>query len=145
MPTRITIKLHPMQRKKLERLAKQTADAGERVRHLIILKYDQGMGSQTISRELHCSHSTPHRVARRFLELGEAALVDGRCDNGTVKADERCYAVLAKLLEGSPRDYGWARPTWTQELFSKEIEAQTGTSLCRATVSGMLRKLQSEA
>jgi transposase len=131
-----------MQRRKLERLAKQTTDAAERTRHLIILKYDQGKGASTISKELHCSHSTPHRVARRFLELGEAGLVDGRCDNGTVKADERCYAVLAKLLEGSPRDYGWARPTWTQELFSKQIGAETGTSLCLGTISRMLKKLK---
>lgn len=142
MAERITIKLHPMQRKRLERLARRTTDAAERIRYLVILKYDQGKRSPTISRELHCSHSTPHRVARRFLALGEAGLVDGRCDNGTVKADERCYAVLAKLLEGSPRDYGWARPTWTQELFSKQIEAETGTSLCLGTVSGMLKKLK---
>jgi len=142
MAERITIKLHPMQRKRLGRLAKRTTDAAERTRHLIILKYDEGKRSPTISMELHCSHSTPHRVARRFLELGEAGLVDGRCDNGTVKADERCYAVLAKLLEGSPRDYGWARTTWTQELFSKQIGAETGTSLCLGTMSRMLKKLK---
>ncbi len=141
MPKGITIKLHPMQRKKLDRLAKETKDARERTRYLIVLKYDEGKRSPTISRELHCSHSTPHRVARRFLELGEAGLVDGRCDNGNVRADEHCYAVLARLLEGIPRDYGWARPTWTQELFSKQIEAETGTLLCGGTISGMLRKL----
>jgi transposase len=142
MAERITIKLHPMQRKKLERRAKRTTDAAERSRYLIVLKYDQGKGATVISRELHCAHSTPHRVAKRFLELGEAGLVDGRCDNGNVKADERCYAVLARLLEGSPRDYGWARPTWTQELFRKQIEAETGVSLCLGTISKMLKRLR---
>ena len=141
MADRITIKLHPMQRKRLERIVKRNSDAQERTRYLIILKYDEGKGSTTIARELHCAHSTPHRVAHRFLELGEAGLVDGRRDNGTVKADEHCYAVLTTLLEGSPRDYRWARPTWTRELLATEIVIATGVSLSVSTVSSMLGKL----
>ena len=141
MANRISIKLHHMQRRKFERIAKNTRDADERTRYLIILKYDEGKGSVIIARELHCGHSTPHRVARRFLAMGEAGLVDGRRDNGTVKADEHCYATLVKLLEGHPQDYEWGRSTWTLELLGKQIEAETGISLCAGTLSAMLRKL----
>jgi len=138
---RITIKLHPMQRRKFERVARNTRDAGERVRYLIVVKYHEGKGCYRIARELHCAPCTAARVGRRFQRMGEAGLVDARCDNGTVKADERCYAVLAKLLEGSPQDSGWARPTWTQELLRRQIETETGTSLCGGTLSAMLKTL----
>jgi transposase len=141
MPQRITIKLGATQRKRLKRLARQTRDARERTRCLIILKYDQGKGSATIARELCCGHSTPHRVARRFLRLGEAAIVDGRADNGTVKADERCLAQLVKLLEGSPRDFQRARPTWTRELLAERIREALGVDLSLSTVGRMLHAL----
>lgn len=141
MASRITIKLHPMQRKKLTRLARRATAAGERQRCLIVLKYDEGKGCTTIAKELHCNPSTPPRVARRFLALGYAGLVDGRADNGTRKASEECYTVLARLLEGSPRDYGWARPTWTLEVLAEQIASETGTSLCVRTVSTMLKVL----
>jgi transposase len=130
-----------MQRKRLVRRARRTRDAAERLRYLIVLKYDEGKGATVISRELHCSHSTPHRVARRFLELGEAGLVDGRCDNGQVKADETCHAVLVQLLEGTPQDCGWARPTWTRELLARQLEAETGVAVAVCTISRMLCRL----
>lgn len=142
MAARITIKLHHMQRKKFERIVKRTSDAHERTRYLIILKYDEGKGSHIIAQQLHCAHSRPHRVARRFLDMGEAGLIDGRCDNGTVKADEKCYALLVRCVEGSPRDYGWSRPTWTRELLGKQIEQETDVSLSVSTISGMLKQLK---
>ena len=119
MAARITINLTRAQRKKFIQIAKTTHAAAERTRYLIVLKYDEGKGARAIAAELHCSHSTPHRVARRFEQLGEAGLVDGRCDNGTVKADELCYAVLVRLLEGTPQECGWARPSWTRELLAR--------------------------
>jgi transposase len=127
-----------MQREQLVLHARRARDAAERLRYLIILKYDEGKGSTTISRELRCSHSTPHRVARRFQGLGEAGLIDGRCENGTVKADEHCYEVLVALLENTPQDYGWARPSWTRELLAEQIEADTGVRVSLGTVSTML-------
>lgn len=142
MASRITIKLRSMQRKRFKRIVRRTPDALTRVRYSIILKYDQGKGSTTIARELDCSHSTPHRVAKRFLEWGEAGLVDGRCENGRTKADELCYAVLVDLVALSPQDYGWARTTWTLELLSLQLEALTETKVSRTTVSRMLKRLR---
>ena len=142
MPSRIIIKLASKQRKKFKLTARRTKDALTRVRSSIILKYAQGKGSTTIARELECSHSTPHRVGQRFLEWGEAGLVDGRCENGTTKADEICYAVLIDLVAASPQDYGWARTTWTLELLSLGLEAITDTKVGRTTMSRMLKRLR---
>lgn len=141
MANRISINLHWKQRKRFERVAKKTSDADERRRYLIILKYNEGKGATTISRELHCSHSTPHRVACRFQRLGEAGLIDGRCDNGERKANAECYDALLERLEGTPQDFEWARPTWTQELLAKEIYIETGIELSTSTVSRMLAQL----
>ena len=141
MTRRISIRLKPMQRRKFQRLVKKTTDARVRLRYLIILKYDEGKGCTTIARELCCANTTPPRVAHRFLQWGEVGLVDGRCENGTVKADERCYAVLVKLLQGTPRDWGWARTTWTRELLAKQVKAETGTALSTGTISAMLHAL----
>ena len=141
MAKRIAIKLHPMQRKKFQRVARATQDADERRRYLIILKYDEGKGSTTIARELHCAESTARRVAHRFLAMGEAGLVDGRCDNGQTKVDEKCQAAVVKLVEGCPLDYGWARTTWTLELLAKQLESDTGVRLHAGTVSRLLRAL----
>lgn len=142
MAQRITIKLHHMQRQKFERIAKASKDADERMRYLIILKYDEGKGSTIIARELHCAGSTARRVAHRYLALGEAGLVDGRCDNGPAKVTEECHDTLVELLEGSPQDYGWARTTWTLELLAKQIQIQTGVSLHAGTVSRLLKTIR---
>jgi len=131
-----------MQRHKFERVAMACQDANERTRYLIILKYDEGKGSTTIARELHCAGSTARRVAHRFLALGEAGLVDGRSDNGQVKVDENCQDTLLKLLDGYPSDYGWARPTWTLELLARQIKTETGLSLHAGTVSRFLKRLR---
>ena len=58
-----------MQREKFVQAARHSTDVAERVRYLIVLKYDEGKGATTIAREVHCGHSTPHRVARRFQRL----------------------------------------------------------------------------
>jgi hypothetical protein len=42
--------------------------------------------------------------------------------------------VLYDVVDGSPRDHGYRRPTWTRELLAKVMSALTGVSVHAATV-----------
>jgi len=138
---RITIELRPSQRLRFLRVVRHTKDTKLKLRYQIILHYAEGYGGSTIAQMLHCAHSTPWRVVRRYEQFGEAGLIDGRCDNGCTKVDELCYIVLYQLLEHGPPDYGWARPTWTLELLARETNRQMGIRLCRETVRRVLKHL----
>jgi hypothetical protein len=62
-----------------------------------------------------CSRAQVYRVADRFVEHGLAGLVDAREDNAENKITEIYDAELMSILEGSPQDHGYLRPTWTQD------------------------------
>ena len=109
-------------RRRLTRSLRKTKDHWTALRHLMILKLDQGLSRQRIARELQCAPATVVAVAKRFLELGEDGLLDQRAGNGEMKADERFKAELGRVLLGVPTEYGWQRPTWTRELLCLEME-----------------------
>lgn len=44
-------------------------------------------------------------------------------------------------MAGSPQDYGWARPTWTQELMARQLRQMTGVRVSESTVGRMLQEL----
>jgi len=53
-------------------------------------------------------------------------LFDRRADNGTVKLDEAFLGQLYELVDGSPREHGFPRPTWTRELLCRVMFRRTG-------------------
>lgn len=114
-------------------------DAALRTRYLIILNLEDGVSPTEISRRLKVARSTVYRVASRFLEQGEAGLIDRREENGERKLDEATLQALYQLVAGSPQDHGWRRPTWTRELLVKSLQRQTGVSLHVSTMSEALR------
>ena len=63
-----------------------------------------------------CSESQVYRVAQRFVEQGPAGMADRREDNGDPKITEAFEWELLVAVACSPRDYGYLRTTWTQEL-----------------------------
>ena len=72
---------------------------------------------------LGVSESTVRQLRRRFLQDGEAGLVDRREDNGLAKLDEQYLATLYEVVTSSPREHGFARPTWTREMLV-EVKAE---------------------
>jgi hypothetical protein len=66
-------------------------------------------------------------VLARFRDCGVAGLYDRREDNGTPKLDEGYLSLLYDLVDDSPQDYGYPRPTWTRELLAKLMHELTGT------------------
>jgi transposase len=53
-----------------------------RLRYLIIMNVWMERSAREIEKVLHVHHTTVYRVVKRFEEHGEAALWDGREDNG---------------------------------------------------------------
>lgn len=102
----------------------------------------KGNSPMSIVRHLDCSYSQVMRVARRFVEQGLSGLIDRREDNGELKMTEDHEGLLLMAAAGSPRDYGYDRPTWTQELFALVLAEKTRTSFSTTTISRTLSRLR---
>lgn len=108
----------------------------------IIMNLVKGHSLTSIQEHLHCSYSTIQRVAHRFLQEGPAGLVDRREDNGEPKITEEHEAFLLTAAAGSPRDYGYDRPTWTLELFIAVLGKEKQVLVSTTTMSRTLARLK---
>jgi transposase len=78
----------------------------------------------------------------RFRDDGVAGLLDRREDNGPdPKLDEWFLATLHEVVDGSPQDYGYPRPTWTRELLVAVMHQRTGVRVHPGTMSRALRRI----
>jgi transposase len=123
---------------KLRALRRDTRDKGLASRCQIVLLAARGWTRTRISDALSCSVSWISRVVGRFRALGIAGLIDRREDNGPNKLDEPYLATLYALVDQSPCDHGYARPTWTRELLVDVMARQTGVRIHPATMSRAL-------
>src|SRR3954452_23498990 len=131
-------KSSPRQRKELRRLASRAQDAGMRCSCKIILALVQGRTPTLIARGGLGAKSQVYRVAGRFLTGGLAGLADRREDNGQPKITPAYQAELLPLVEGSPREYGYRRPAWTQELLARVLAERVDIAISAATMSRLL-------
>ena len=91
---------------------------------------------------LGCSRSQVYRVAGRFLQSGRTGLLDRRVGNGRRVADARFDATVRQLLEHSPQDYGYPRPTWTRELLILVAHEQTGIRVSLTLMTRVLQRIR---
>ena len=126
---------------RIRRLRRSTRDAGLAMRCQIILHAAKGRGSRTIAEAVGCSRSWASRVIRRFVDRGEAGLMDRREDNGVLKLDKGYLGLLVEVVSGRPTDYGERRPTWTRELLVKIMRRLTGVCVHVATMSRALKRI----
>ena len=96
-------------KEKMSKRFRKCSIAAVRVRYLIIFNLWNGRGARLIETLLGVHNTTVYRVAKRFRELGEASLWDGREDNGAEKLSETFLGVLDVVVRSSPLDYGWRR------------------------------------
>jgi transposase len=108
----------------------------------IIRNLVRGYGPASIHCHLGCSESQVYRIAHRFVEEGLPGLADKREDNGTRKVGDQVEWVVLLGVAGSPQDFGYRRPTWTQELLVKLVGEQTGIPLSCSTMSRLLKRLE---
>ena len=109
-----------------------------RIRYLIVFNLWNGRGAREIEPILAVHNTTVYRVAKRFRELGEASLWDGREDNGAEKLSEAYLGILNEVVRSSPLNHGWRRPTWTRELLIETMVRKTGTRIHVTTMSRAL-------
>jgi transposase len=91
---------------------------------------------------LNVHTTTVYRVVKRFRAYGAAGLCDGRADNGAEKLSERYLGELDRVVRGTPKDYGWRRPTWTRELLVETLARRTGVRVHPATLSRALARIK---
>lgn len=135
-------KLSLRERRIVKAFAKGSPDAVLRGRCKVVLSLVRGSSPAEITRIGQAAMSQVYRVAQRFVEQGPAGLSEQREDNGEVKVSECYEATLLRVLTGSPQDFRYRRPTWTQELLIKVLCEQTGVRISRTTMSRLLKRLR---
>ena len=133
-------RLSKRERRVLRTLAKRSPDAGIRFRAKIVLSLVQSRSAQEIHRGGLCSVSQVYRVADRFVEEGPPGLADRREDNGEGKVTEEYEWWLLIAVAKSPHDFGYRRPTWTQELLSLVLKKETGIKVSCTTICRLLKR-----
>jgi transposase len=116
-------------------------EAGWRMRCKIIRNLVRGESRSTIARFLGCGRSQVYRVMHRFVADGVQGLVDRREDNGTAKVTEHFEWSVLLAVAASPQQYGYERPTWTQELLVLATADQTGIHVSTTTMCRLLGRL----
>jgi transposase len=87
------------------------------------------------------SAPTAARVARRFVEHGPDGLLDRRKENGSPKIDNDLIEIVRRIVLGSPRDLGFARPSWTRELVAKALFRTARIRVSTTTIGRTLERL----
>lgn len=139
--SRIIVKLKRPERRKIQRFSRKTKDPQARIRALIVLRYSENMGCQRISQVLDCAPSTAVSTIRRYLKDGIFGLSDQRRYNGSPKVTPKYVKFLRRIVQLSPLDFGWNRPTWTRELLSKVMAQLLDITLSRTTLSRELKRI----
>ena len=117
---------------------RQCRQALVRTRYLVILNVWNGRSARDIQERLHIHNTTVYRIVERFRKHGEAALGDGRENNGCEKLAEHYLAELDRVVRSNAQEHGWRRPTWTREMLVQTMRHKTGVRIHVATMSRAL-------
>lgn len=139
---KIVLRLERRVKGLLQKTRRKTVDKGLAIRCQIVLLRHRGHNASAIAQALGCSVSWVHRVLGRFRRDGFSGLMDRREHNGELKLDDPFLACLKQIVDQSPQDFGYHRPTWTQELLAKVMHQQTGVKVHPATISRALKQIQ---
>ena len=134
--------LSSRERKITRAYAKGSNDANLRLRCKIVLALVQGKRPVDLIDSGMAASSYVNTVMHRFIDQGLLGLADRREDNGESKVTEEYEAELLVVVPGSPRKYGYRRPTWTQELLILVLYKRTGIRISRTTMSRVLKRLK---
>jgi transposase len=138
--TKRLIQLEHRVKVRIRRLRRQTRYSRVATRCQIILLANKRRSSREIGEVVDCHRSWVSRVIGAFGERGEAALMDGREDNGQEKLTEEFLGELYRVVRGRPTDFGYPRPTWTQELLILVMAEGTGVRVSVSTMSRALHR-----
>lgn len=139
---RIVLRLEHRVKFKLRQLKRTTDDPGLVSRCQMVLLSAKGRPRGLVAEAVGCDVSWVRRVLNRFVELGIAGLLDRREDNGQSKVDERYLAFLREVVDQSPQDHGYPRPSWTRELLVAVMHKLTGILIHVTTMSRALAQIK---
>jgi transposase len=88
-----------------------------------------------------CAKSQVYRVATRFITANLAGLADRREDNGERKITQVYEHELLDLIDLSPSQFGYRRPTWTQELMVRVLAERVKIAISVSAMSRLLSRL----
>lgn len=128
-------------RLRLIRRATRTRNPLVVTRARVIYSISAGRTAAETAEFLGCVRAHVYRTVGRYLRLGWRGLLDGRADNGRRKACDTYCEVVRHLLDRCPREFGYARPTWTRELLILVAREETGIEVSRTLMGRVLRKI----
>jgi transposase len=112
-----------------------------RYRCKVVVSLVQGKTPTMIARGGLCAKSQVYRVADRFIEHRLVGLADRREDKAESKVTDTYGMESLRVLEGSPQDHGYRRPTWTQELLIVVLAERTAIRVSVTTMCRLMRPL----
>lgn len=128
--------------RRLDAKARRCDDAHLRIRYRIVVLTARGWSRPRIAEALGCDLSTVSRIRRRWIEEGEAGLIDRREDNGNAKADDHYASDLLDVVACRASDFGHRRTTWTLRLLIDTMASITGLTVSTTTMSRLLKRLR---
>ena len=140
---RMVVRLTLAVKRQLRRMREETKDKGVAMRcQIMLLSAQEGYTRPRIAEAVGCGVAWVSQVRSRFAAGGVGSLVDRREDNGELKRDERFLSLLHDLVDDSPQDHGYPRPTWTQELLVKVMHQKVGVKVHVGTMSRALAQIK---
>jgi putative transposase len=133
-------KMSQSQRKELRRLASRAKDTSMRCRCKVVLALVQGKTPTMIAQGGLCAKSQVYRVAGRFIIEGLTRLADRREDNGERKITPVYDRELLSIVEHLLQEFGYRRPTWTQELLILVLAERVEISISVSAMSRLLHR-----
>jgi len=129
------------EKRKLRIAIRRETDAAMRTRMTVVLHLAKGRSVRAAAEAVDVARSTVYRIADRWNRCGWAGLCDRREDNGPPGVGDAYLLELRLAVQSTPADYGFARPTWTQELLCEAMAERTGLRVSQATMSRLLRRI----
>ena len=135
------LKLPRPAHRRIQKLDRRSDCPDHRIRCRVVLKVAAGPSCNAAARELGCAPATAVHIVARFRREGEAALLDGRVENGSGKIDADVRGGTSEILTGTPEDHGFLRPTWTLEILRAVVETVLGVALSLGALWTLLHQL----
>jgi len=136
------IRLSRTRRRLLVKWARKQGDSEVLTRAQVVSKVTAGERVARVSEELACARSFVYRTVKHYCDEGRDGLLDARQWNGQSKVDDAFCAGVHELLQGTPRDHGYIRSTWTRELLVLVMESQGHVQVSVSTMGRVLAAIQ---
>lgn len=136
------IRLSRSRGRALVRWSRAQGDPALVTRALIVRAVAARRSAHEIASWISCSRSSVYRTVARFIDGGREGLLDGRASNGPCVVDDAFADGVRALLDGSPRDHGFIRSTWTRELLAVVMEMSDHALVSVCTMGRVLMRIR---